>query len=365
MNTNKKWLALALAALLASMAGCPNGQEDELSPAAGSVLIVTTDYQTGAYSVVDAAARTATPNIQAIHADAVCRFDPITGKQFILTRFGGDAVEILDPEAGWAVAKEYSVGAGLDPHDIAVASETQAYITLFASSHLLVVNPTTGEKTGEIDLSSFADADGMPEAESAVFHDGRVYVTLQRLGEKFSPAAQGGLVVIDAATMSVETVLDLAAKNPTGRVRYSDTAKGLVLIESGAYGVLDGGIEYFDTSDQKLSGLIVTEEKLGGDIVDAVLVSPSLGYAVIGTAEGITKLVSFDATVGTKLDELIVSSGWDLYYLELNPTADELWVADRTPDKPGIRIFAATSGEELTDGPIDVGLPPFMMCFGQ
>ncbi|MCU0660918.1 MAG: hypothetical protein MUC50_01160 [Myxococcota bacterium] len=368
-----RFFTLCLLVGLAILAACLDTEEVEgtstddsiVETEEGSVLVVTTDYASGSYAVVDAKQRTALSNIRAIHSDAVCRFDPITGNMFVLTRLGGDALAILAPENGWTIAEEHSVGAGSNPHDLAVVSKDLAFVTLFGSSTLLALNPLTGKKQKEIDLSSYADADGNPEAEGVLYVDGKVYVTLQRLDESFSPAQRGGLLVVDPATFEVEKALDLTAGNPTGRLRYSELRSGLVLIESGAYGALDGGVESYDLDTGKLSGLIVTEKALGGDVVDVVIVSERIGYAVIGTSAGTTKLVSFDPTAGTLTEELIASEGWDLYYLEVDPKAMELWVADRTPQAPGIRIFDAGLADELTDEPIGVGLPPFMMCFAR
>ena len=41
----------------------------------------------------------------------------------------------------------------------------------------------------------------------------------------------------------------------------------------------------------------------------------------------------------------------------------QLWLADRTRNKSGIRIFDVQNDDEITSGPIDVGLPPFAICF--
>ena len=42
--------------------------------------------------------------------------------------------------------------------------EDKAYVSFFESNTLLICNPLTGATLGTIDLSSFADADGIAEA---------------------------------------------------------------------------------------------------------------------------------------------------------------------------------------------------------
>jgi hypothetical protein len=351
---------ICLCAGFLALSSCLDEESSDVP--AGSVLVVTTDYATGSFAVVDAPSRTAASNLADIHADAVCAYDSITQTPFVLER-GNSAVTILDPLNNWSVAKQYSVGAGTNPQGLAVVSDRLAFVPRLQAPMLLAVEPLSGKKVGEIDLSTYADADGNPEAGSALVHDGKVYVTLQRLDEAYAPASKGGLLWVNPETLEVAGSKDLFAGNPTGRLRYSEAMGGLVLIETGQYGVLDGGVEIYDVDSGELSGLIVTEQTLGGDVQDAVIVSKSLGYAIIGTAEGKTGLVSFDPASGTKLENLIVSEGWDLAYLELNLTGTELWVADRTFETPGIRIFDTGFSEELTDTPINVGLPPFVICF--
>jgi len=160
----------------------------------------------------------------------------------------------------------------------------------------------------------------------------------------------------------------LTATNPVGVFRYADSIQRVVVSLAGAFGVLDGGIEYFNPADHTVSGLVITEETLGGDIVDAVVVSEHKGYAVIGVYQGnaaTTRLVSFDPSKGELIAQIIASEGWDIGHIELTPNGSELWVADRTRDNPGIRIFDTADDLEITDEPIDVGLPPMMICFAQ
>jgi hypothetical protein len=113
----------------------------------------------------------------------------------------------------------------------------------------------------------------------------------------------------------------------------------------------------------------VTEEALGGDVDDAVIVSETKGYAIVGVITdwdnfiGETYLVSFNPQTGEKLADVAVSDSWDYNAIELNPDGTELWLADRAMTNPGIRIFDVATDEELTEDPIDVGLPPFAISF--
>ena len=41
----------------------------------------------------------------------------------------------------------------------------------------------------------------------------------------------------------------------------------------------------------------------------------------------------------------------------------ELFLADRSPQRDGVRIYRAADGEALAAQPIDLGLPPFEIVF--
>ncbi|MDD5309561.1 MAG: hypothetical protein PHU25_19765 [Deltaproteobacteria bacterium] len=362
--TRNKILAVSFAAVALAVA-CDDGSTTGSPDEPFAALVVTTDFQSGAYSTISLPDLAPTPNVQVIHDDASCRFDPITGLPFIVARLGADAVDVVDPEAGWQVMKEYSVEAGSNAQDIAVVSEERAYVARFAKPDLLIVHPTTGAEIGHVDLSAYADADGLPEAAWLYPVDGEVFVLLQRL-DKLAPTDYSSVLVLDGAEGTVKDDVRLAATNPTGKLRYSEAVGRLIIIETGVFGALDGGIEYLNPEDHALSGLVITEEELGGDVADAAIVSETKGYAVIVVFDGgkaSTHVVVFDPSRGKKLKDLLVSDEWAYPAVELTPDGTELWVADRTGDAPGIRIFSTADDVELTKKPIDVGLPPSMICF--
>jgi hypothetical protein len=62
------------------------------------------------------------------------------------------------------------------------------------------------------------------------------------------------------------------------------------------------------------------------------------------------------------MTDTLLSGIADLSDLELNERG-EMYVLDRTPAAPGVRVFRAADGVELTKQPLDVGLPPFQVVF--
>ncbi len=329
-------------------------------------LVVTTDYEAGAYSLVDLADLSIARSIEAIHEDSVCRFDEETSTPFIIARYGADAVDVIDPHAGWTVSSEYSVGAGSNPQDIAVVSSERAFVARLDHSELLIVHPTDGTEIGTVDLSSMADADGNPDMAWVLHLQGRIYVVLQKLDDLFAPTGPSSIAVIDAATGAIEEEITLSGANSYGKFRYNHVLGKIVIAQAGVFGVLDGGIEYLDPHDLTLSGFVITEQEIGGDLSDVVIVSETKGYAVIGVpvdSGAATHLVSFNPSTGKKLKDLIVRDEWTIGFMELSPDGGQLWVCDREPELPGLRIFDTGNDMEITGEPLDVGLPPFMICF--
>lgn len=341
--------------------------EDSSKPLSGrAALVITTDYQTGSYAAVRLSDHAVVANIDVIHEDAVCRFDPLTGFPLIVARMGADAIDIIDPQQDWQVIGEYSVGAGSNAQDIAVASTERAYVSRLGEPGLLVLHPLTGDEIEKIDLTAYADADGQAEPAGLYHLDGKIYALLLKL-EDLAVAGPSTMLVIDALTGTIDDAIELSARNPWGRLRYSESIGKLVLVEAGAYGDhTDGCVETYDPITGTLSGPLVTEQTLGGDLVDAVIASATKAYAIIGESiggQGNTRIVIFNPSIGVKTGDLIVAESFDHLFLELTPDGSELWVPDRRPNKPGIRIFDVTDDHEITSTPIDVGLPPIVICF--
>ncbi len=364
-------IIVAAAPILLSAACMTTTKEPEKSPSGALALIITTDYESGAYSTIRRTDRTVYADIEAIHADAVCRYDRNIGAPFIVNRWGADAIAILDPNAEWRITREYSVAAGSNPQDIAAVSPERAYVARLNEPALLAVHPFTGAHLQEVDLSEYADDDGIPDVTWLLALDGKVYALLARL-DAFRPTDHSTLLVIDGPTGAVEEELRLTHTNPSGKLRYQKDLEKLVLIETGGFSSLggadrlDGIVELFDPATRTLSGPVVTAEALGGDIIDAVILSSTKGFAIIeqGSDDTLaTHLVTFDPGTGKKGRHLSSQSGFAYSALELTPDGKELWLADRTRTNPGIRIFDATTDALLTPEPIDVGMPPFMICF--
>jgi len=374
----------------ADMSSCPdfdrNGDGrvsvDELIAAVTSALdgctrqtaafVVTTDFTTGSFGTVTLdpprQVMRSSPN-HLLHRDAVVR--TYGGLVYVINRLFADNIEVIDPAQDFAIRMECSTGNGTNPHDIAFTAPDKAYVTLFERSTLLMVNPTAPPNCadfirGTIDLSPLADADGNPDMDQMAVVGNRLYVALERLDINTVlriPATNGALAVVDTTTDEVVGSIELVGKNPFAATKGLTVRDGAIYVaDNGLFNVLDGGIERVDLATQQSEGFMVTEEQLGGDITDFVLVSDHLAYAVIGRPNLTNALIAFDPATGDITNTLLDVRGFSLFDIELNDRG-ELYVADRARTASGIRIFRAADGTQLTDKPLDLLLPPFEIVF--
>jgi hypothetical protein len=166
-------------------------------------------------------------------------------------------------------------------------------------------------------------------------------------------------VVIDASSHAVVDSVELTGANPSPYGRLIARGEHLLVPETGRYGELDGGLEAVDLVSMETAGYIVTEEALGGDITDVIVVGDDLGYATVSEA-GMDLLVRFDPGTGVVEDEPVLEGdGFTLLQMQL--TADgRLLVVDRDLYEPGLVVLDAASGAFLAH--VSVGMAPFSVC---
>ena len=262
---------------------------------------------------------------------------------------------------------QFSVGNGANPHDIEIVAPGKAYVTLYDRASLLIVDPRDGAELGEIDLSAFADADGLPEVSQILRIGGRLYLSCQRLDRDggWGPADASYLIVVDLETDALVDVdpdeeglqgIALSAANPNSMAAIGERIAVGVVVN---FGDRSGGVEIVDTAANRSLGLAVSEEDLGGDITSMVMVDPDRGYAVVADENFANSVRPFDLSSGSAGAPLENISGGFVPSLAVD--GDFLIVADRgsfeDPASAGLKFYDAATGAFLR-GPIDTGLPP-------
>lgn len=220
-------------ALPSTIAGAPGD--------ATGIVMTTTDFSSGALAVLDLASGTVEGNIAPTSADP---FVTVTGGHVVqINGFLNDTIRVYEP-GNWTVPLgEYGVGQGANPHD-AVMVDGQLWVSLYGRDALEIRDPVSGDVLNTVDLSAFADADGLPEASSLVVLDGLVFVGLQRFDrEREWLPLPGRVVAIDP--VSREVVHEWTTG--TSPQLTASTEAGVAWVNTGSYTdsepAFDGGVQ--------------------------------------------------------------------------------------------------------------------------
>ena len=335
------------------------------SSAQSGLFVITTDFSTGSTAFLAPGAAEAEVNLLGVHSDAVGHYHD--GRVYVVNRLGQDNILVLDETDLRSPLTQFSVGNGTNPHDIEIVAPDKAYVTLYETASLLIVDPRDGAQLGEIDLGAFADGDGLPEVSQIARVGGRLYLSCQRLDRNggWGPVDVSYLIVVDLATDTLVDVdpdtegvqgIALGAANPNSLAVAGDRIAVGVVVN---FGDRSGGVEIVDTAAGRSLGLAVSEEDLGGDITSMVLVDGSRGYAVVADENFANSVRPFDLDSGSVGEPLESISGGFVPNLAVD--GGRLIVADRgswdDPDAAGLKLYDAATGAFLA-GPVNTGLPP-------
>ena len=239
-------------------------------------FVTTTDYSSGCASVIRLdPGYTTEICVAPIHSDAVARW--YGGLVYVINRAGADNIQILDPEDGFATLSQHSAGNGTNPKDIAFVSPGKIFVSRYDSNDLLIMDPATGVHLGTIDLSQFADGDGLCEMDHMIMKDGILFVSIQRIDRNnyWMPVGDSYIAVVDAAADTLIDVdpgspgvqaIPLSASNPFTDLKFDSDGYTILVGCVGLWGLKDGGIEMIDPVTMTSRGFMITETAAGGDI---------------------------------------------------------------------------------------------------
>jgi hypothetical protein len=292
------------------------------------------------------------------------------GRLFVVSPLAGTITVVTPRSRG--TARVYRLGDASEPEDIAVVSRRTAYVTLRRGTHLVRLDLRSGATADAVDLSLFADADGIPDLGTMAIDRGRLFVQVRRANEDgefgFSPPAY--LAVIDLATEQLVDVdsqtpgvqaIELQGTAPKQRMQIVGETRQLFVSATG--GFFDaGGIEVIDLDTLRSLGLVIREADgfTGADLGPFVMVTPERGFLVYSTDLDLSShLKGFSLSGGVEPGrERHVSVGYFVPSLVHDPRTHSLFVPDGTFGRRGIFVFDADSGEILTKEPIVTEGPP-------
>lgn len=337
---------------------------------ASRAYVVESDFSTGSFGTVNATTKAATCNVTSVHSDARVRW--YDGRVYVINRFGADNIQVLDGTT-YGLVKQFSVGNGSNPYDIAFRSSTKAYVTRYESTDLWIVDPTTGAHTGTVSLAGLADADGIPEMDRLEMVGPLLFVSLQRVNRNagFQPTDTSLVAVVDTrvdALVDCDAVaagvqgIRLPRVNPVTPFVFDGPRTRLYIGCAGFYGALDGGIVRVDPAGLVADGVAASEDSLGGDVLDLAWHDDARSYAIVADASFNTKLIHWSATTGRKTGTLYSPGGFSLADAEVTPDGSEVWVCNSSFGSPGLRVFS-TATDLPVGGAMTCTLPPQGITF--
>lgn len=322
---------------------------------------VSIDYTEGNVGVVDIANRRSVYGLLPIGSDNFVK--TYNGSIYICDRTDNSVMKV----GGLSnLFYQNGIGTGVNIHDIAFVNDSLAYITQYNSTNLAVFNPMTGTvSSSPVNLSSYVayagtdSAGPAPHMDNAIYYNGFVYVTCQRLkapeGGWIGPADTSLIVVINAITGVVnENSIKLAYKNPQGVSLIGDK---LYVSCTGYYGMQDGGIECIDLVTNTNMGTIATETQIGGDITTIIVLSETKGYVIYGNWPASTVKEFNPATkkIGSDIICVEVAAG-------MTSDGTSLYVGDRSPTIPGIIQINPVDNSKIGNT-FNVGIPPNRLAY--
>ena len=339
------------------------------------LVLSTTDFATGSIGSL---------NLDTLHfaehtsSSSDARVFAIDDRVYALHRFGFDYLEVLEPAADWTRVAQIPLdrpGAlSTNAQSLTRGADGLLYICSYGTPELLVVDPDASPAEAivdAVDLSDFADADGLAEASLVFDHADGLGVVIQRLDQHDTYARVGPdvLVFVDELARTVVDVdpstpaLD-ALELPGERTRQHRPDPR----DAEAAYLLANGLMRVDLAEREVHWVSSPER-----FAEVGLLDPLQPQAFDLDASGARAFVAaYDAgwervdvyrleleSEGSESTPVRIISGLDSVDRSLEIVDDQIWFADTRFGGEGLRAFDLQGN--LVEGPIFTGLPPYSL----
>ncbi|EDM75912.1 hypothetical protein PPSIR1_25076 [Plesiocystis pacifica SIR-1] len=351
------------------------------------LVVTSTDFNTGAVGLVTlpgegSDAHEVAADLALASTDAVPVVD--AGRVFVLNRFGFDYVDELAP-ADLGLVHEFAVAAQLsedsaNPHDLLLVGE-HGWLSLFGAPELQRVRfPELAFATPSVDraldLSAFADADGVPELGQLIGCGPELaFVSAERIDRSaWVPADDTLLIPVRLGDSPAVYDFDPAHPGADG-IPLLGTGVGAWRLDPSASDghtlvMLNSGLERIDLAAGS-SEWVIPEAVFEAEGITRLHLS-GFGYDSQGQIWLSIADADFSAFALYRADfagpddavELIRSvEGLQSVTGALAVIGDRAYFADTTIGASGLRIFelAQNPVSELPSSPLPMGLPPLSL----
>ncbi|MHC5109709.1 MAG: hypothetical protein ACYTHJ_07515 [Planctomycetota bacterium] len=294
-------------------------------------------------------------------------------------RFAENVLFVINPELdridayapdGLPLIQSYALSPGCQPRDIAVVDPDTAYVTCADATHLVRLNLNTGQWEEVIDLSIFADEDGVPDLEMMEFFEGRLFIQIRRIGSQPLLEVHPAIAVMDVASETLIDVnatlpgiqaIELVGTAPKFKMQVVPHTRRLFVSATGDF--FDaGGLEMIDLDSLQSLGLVIAEADglTGADLGAFVLTTSAGGFLTYSTDLATSShLKPFTITGGVPDGpELYFSLGYFVPTFALDARSLRLFYPQGTLGETGIDVFHAGTGTRLTEDTIPTSGQP-------
>ena len=388
------WTGILLAVIVASIPA------PALSRTIQSAVVATAaaDFSSGAHTVVSV---DPVGGPRSVQSDLLPTVSDIMvaayGKYFYrIERYQADNITKFDIAAPSTPIYQYSVLGGdetgsANPHAMIFLNDQKAYLLRYEKATAWIVNPSatteSAFKIGELDLSAYADSDGIPEMESGIIVNGKLFITLQRMDQNngWVPSNTAYAAVFDTTT---DTEIDtgiansdgvkgipLPVKNP-GVIQYLSATNTVYLQGAGDYGSswsgrdpdYSGGIVTIDPSTYAATLLVDdgdADSHPYGNISGMAIVSAGKGYLVGYAGWGDNTLYGFSPVTGAVTVPVHTDlAGKNIAGVQSGTYPDKngmLWVCNQTD----AQVIVLNTVDDTIDETIATNLSPIMVAFAE
>lgn len=343
--------------------------------------MTSTDASTGALGWINPRTKRVYPDLALAHSDT--RLKHSSRHHFLINRYGFDSIMVFARDAALTQLGSFSVtepgSPSSNPHDLIIDAQGQMHVSFLGRDHLKVydiTDPSQVKLTRSIDLSAFADADGLPESSSIIQCEDTYFVLVQRLNrdQQWQPVDHSYLVPVHASSGALydfdgsdddrpDAIQILGAGMSSWRPdpRVPDGTKILAL---------NRGLQSIDLKTGQVASII--PEQVFADRgmepwdIRNFAVSSDARWVWILAIDGWPKHTIFRASLDQQGRDLApVITDVESVAASMIRVDNTLWLSDTTDGQSGVRLFEI-QGDTLTessDSPLNVGLPPYWLHF--
>ncbi|MDZ7833448.1 MAG: hypothetical protein U5L07_17015 [Desulfobacterales bacterium] len=356
------------------------------------IATVSPDYESGAHALASVeplgGPRDIQTNLAPTGSDiTVTAF----GEYFYrLERSGAHNISKYHVNAPTEVIWQYSTEGrdeNSNPHDIVFVNSEKAYLLRYGSDTAWIVNPSAETedafKTGELDLSAYADTDGVPEMHSGMVVGDRLFITLQRVDYSagFSDVEYNTpyVAVFDTKTDEEIDVLDCGCEmkgieipeiTNLGAIQYLDVTDRIYVQGMGDYdqteGAPMGGIVRIDPDTYETDVVLRDDFSVYGAVTGMVVVSETKGYFIGYAGWGDNTLYTFDpgCDTGCGIGPVPGFENISIAGMESGAYTDEngmAWICVQSQENPRVDIL--NPADDTIDESLSTELNPLKVAF--